>query len=52
VTGSGVSPAIFMSDFPHEACLKAVFTHGADTVTITNVTKAQLAAHTADLHLI
>jgi hypothetical protein len=30
----------------------AVITHLADTVTITNVTKAQLAAHTSDLHLI
>jgi hypothetical protein len=30
----------------------AVITHGTDTVTIANVTKAQLAAHTSDLHLI
>jgi hypothetical protein len=29
-----------------------VITHLADTVTITNVTRAQLAAHTSDLHLI
>jgi hypothetical protein len=30
----------------------ALITHGADTVTLTSVTKAQLAAHTSDLHLI
>ena len=30
----------------------ALITHLGDTVTITNVTKAQLAAHTADLHLL